>query len=97
MILASDDNGNKLQIFAPDPTKTTTLTLTGGTATWTPAARTKAFMFYPSASVVMKLNSNTTGLTFDAQTLHGAFGLNAKTTSITFTGTADSTVVIEAD
>ena len=88
---------NPIQVFAPHPSKTVTLTLTAGTATWTPPNNTRVYMFFPSTAVVQKLNANTTGLTFDATVLAGPFGINSATSSITFTGTAGATVVIEAD
>lgn len=94
--MRSSNTQNPIQVFTPDPAKTTTITLTAGTGTWTPAAGTKMYMFYPSASVVQKLNANSTGLTFDAVTLAGPFGLHNTISSITFTGTAGATVVIEA-
>lgn len=97
MKILQDGNGNTIQAFSPDPAKTETITLTDGTGTWTPDTDTKTYMFYPSAQVVQKLNGGTTGLTFDARVLAGPFGKHKTTTTIVFTGTADSTVVIEAD
>ena len=101
MPLRPSSTANPIQCFCPDPSKTTTLTLTAGTATWTPGAGVKNFMFYPSTAVVMKLNTSaangTTGLSFPATTLSPWLGIHGATASITFTGTAGQTVVIESD
>lgn len=91
------DNTNPIQVFCPDPAKTATLTLTAGTATWTPAAGTKTYVVLPAVDVVQKLNANSTGLTLSSGLINGPFGLHAATSSITFTGTAGQTLIIEAD
>lgn len=101
MTLRASDTENAIQAFAPDPTKTTTLTIAAGgsSQTWTPAVGTKTYCFYPSIAVQMKLNSNSTGLQFDAATICGPFAINGKTSTIVFAdlGTAGGTVIIEAD
>lgn len=92
---------NPIQVFTPDPTKTTTLTLTAGTATWTPTAGTKTYVVLPAVDVVQKLNTSTangsTGLTLSSGLINGPFGIHGATASITFTGTAGQTLIIEAD
>jgi hypothetical protein len=92
---------NPIQAFPPDPSKTTTLTLTAGTATWTPTAGTKIYVVQPTVDVVQKLNTSaangTTGLTLSAGLINGPFAIHGATASITFTGTAGQTLIIEAD
>lgn len=91
-------NSKLAQIFTPDPTKGTTLTIPpgGASVTWTIPNNVKIYSFFASCDVKETFNADVNGFTHSAESIVGPWGISSKTTSIKFTdiGIGGGTVVV---